>query len=422
MTEAPAVGTTQPSRGVPSGGALSGLRILDMAGPIGNYCGRMFVGLGADVILVEKPEGGALRRLPPFIDDVPGTERSLPFAYTNAGKRSIVLDLDDPSGQETFRRLSETCHLIVESERPGYFEERSLDYASLSRSNPRLVQSSITAFGKEGPYAEFLAEDLVGLAMGGLLYLAGYPDTAPMAAFGRQAYSAASMFGAVASLLSVYAAEQTGVGEEVDVSMQECVSMGLETAVQFYDLERTVRKRYAGKQRNAGTGLFRCKDGYVLFMAGGVGGHRFWKMSTEWLIAQGVAGAEQFREPKWQTHEYINTDEAKEIFETVFHPFAMSRTKMELYEEAQAAHLPIAPLSTVADLIDNPQLRQRRFFVEMTHHLVDHPFLAPGAPYRLSKTPWSIEGQAPLLGEHTAEILAELDAVSIDKKARSQRA
>jgi benzylsuccinate CoA-transferase BbsE subunit len=399
-----------PGAGAP--GALGGIRVLDLSGPIGNYCSRLFADLGAAVVLVEPPDGNGLRREGPFIDDIEGPERSLCFTYVNANKRGIVLDLEQAADREALLRLAATTDLVIESYEPGWLDAHGLGYGALSARNPQLVLTSITPFGQSGPYAHFLAEDLIGLAMGGLLYLAGYPDTAPMAAYGRQGHAAASMFAAVGSMLALYAAEARGVGEQVDISMQECVAMGLETAAQFYDLEGTVRKRYAGKQRNAGTGLFPCKDGYVLFMAGGVGGHRFWKMSTDWLIAQGVAGAEQFREPQWQTHEYINTDAAKEIFYSVFVPFAERHSKLELYEMAQAAHLPIAPLSTTADLLANPQLRHRGFFTEMRHPLVDHPFLAPGAPYRLSGTPWRLTRPAPRLGEHTAQVLAELEGAA----------
>lgn len=416
MTAVPPVPGTMPV------GALAGIRVLDLSGPIGNYCSRMFADLGADVVLIEPPEGNDLRRDGPFIDNIPGAERSLPFTYINANKRGIVLDLDSEDDRAAFAGLAACADLVIESGEPGALDARGIGYRDLSALNPHLVMTSITPFGQTGPYAHYLAEDLVGLAMGGLLYLAGYPDTAPMAAYGRQGYAAASMFAAVGSMMALLAAETRGSGEQVDISMQECVVMGLETAAQFYDLEGTVRKRYAGLQRNAGTGLFPCKDGYVLFMAGGVGGHRFWKMSTEWLVSQGVAGAEQFREPKWQTHEYINTPAAKDIFYSVFVPFSMAHTKLELYEMAQAAHLPIAPLSTTADLVANPQLKHRGFFTEMQHPLVDQPFLAPGAPYRLSATPWSLSRPAPTLGEHTAEILDELRRTSGRRAAPTREA
>ncbi len=389
--------------------ALAGLRVLDLSGPLGNYCGKLFGDLGADVILIEPPEGTALRREPPFVDDKVDIEASLPFAYANTSKRGIVLDLEQERDREVFRRLADTADLVIETFRPGTMSAWGLDYATLSARNPRLVMTSITPFGQTGPYAQYVAEDIIGMAMGGLLYLGGYPDTPPITSYGNQAYAAANLYGATASMMALLAAEQTGTGEHVDVSMQESVVMALETAAQFYDLEGTVKKRWGGKQRHAGTGVFPCKDGYIYFMAGGVGGNRFWRLSCDWFEEEGVPGAEQFREERWFTHEFLGTDEAKKIFADIFIPFARRYTMEELYRKGQEKHVPIAPVSTPADLLTNPQLRHRGFFTEMTHPLRAEPFLAPGAPYQLSTTPWAIARPAPKLGEHTAEVLAELD-------------
>src|SRR3954453_2339608 len=140
--------------------ALAGLRVLDLSGPMGNYCGKMFADLGADVILVEPPEGTALRREPPYIDNVPGVERSLAYAYYNTSKRGIALDLDSRAGQEVFRKLAQTADAVIETEMPGVMQSRGLSYEALSTSRPQLVMASITAFGQSGPYAHYDAEDL----------------------------------------------------------------------------------------------------------------------------------------------------------------------------------------------------------------------------------------------------------------------
>src|SRR5262249_33883466 len=156
----------------------------------------------------------------PFIDDRVSLESSLAFAYMNTSKRGITLDLECAEGQSIFRELAAQADLIIESDRPGRMAERGLGYADLSARRPNLVYTSITAFGQTGQYADYGADDLIGLALGGMLYLGGYTDSPPIGVHGNQAYAAASLFGAVASMAAVYAAEAGGAGDHIDVSMQ----------------------------------------------------------------------------------------------------------------------------------------------------------------------------------------------------------
>jgi benzylsuccinate CoA-transferase BbsE subunit len=387
---------------------LDGLVVLDLSGPLGNYCGKLFGDLGADVILVEPPEGTALRREAPFVDDVADENGSLGFLYANTSKRSIVLDLEGSErDRDRLIGLAARADLVIETRKPGAMAALGLGYAELAAVNPQLVVTSITPFGQTGPYAQYEAEDIVGMALGGLLYLGGYPDTPPITTYGNQAYAAANLYGATASMMAVLAAETSGRGEHIDVSMQECVVMALETAAQFYDLEGSVKKRWGGQQRHAGTGIFPCKDGYIYFMAGGVGGNRFWRLSCDWFEEAGVEGSAQFREERWFTHEFLGTKEAKQIFADVFGPFAARYTMAELYRIGQDKHVPIAPVSTPADLLVDPQLNHRGFFAEMRHDRRPEPFLVPGAPYQFSATPWRMSRPAPRLGEHTDEVLRD---------------
>lgn len=385
--------------------ALDGLHVLEIASPLTAYCGKMFADLGADVVLIEPPGGCRMRRERPFIEDRPGIETSLAFAYHNTSKRGITLSLDAEEGCTLFRRLAGEADLVLEAEKPGVMAQRGLGYDALARVNPKLVMASISAFGQTGPYAQFESEDLVGTAMGGLLYLGGYPDTAPMRAYGEQAFLAASMYAAVASMLALTDAEATGEGQQIDVSMQECMVMAMENAAQFFDLEGTVRKRYAGIQRFAGTGVFECRDGHIYMMAGGIGANKFWSYSLQWLLDEKVPGVERLQGECWNDIDYLLTDEAKRIFAEVFAPWARTRTKVELYHEGQRRHIPLAPINTPADILGSAQLAHREYFVRVPHPHCGEPLVMPGAPYRLSRTPWRIARPAPRLGEHNDEVL-----------------
>lgn len=415
-----AVGERPAVTGKPVGGALEGLRVLDLSGPLGNYCGKLFAELGADVVLVEPPAGSALRHQPPFADDRSGRERALPFLYNNTSKRSVRLDLDQPGGQQVFRDLAAGAALIIETEQPGRMAARGLGHADLSARNPALVTTSITPFGQTGPYADFEASDLVCLALGGLLYLGGYADGPPVQAGQQQAYVAGNLFGAVASLLAITSAENTGEGQHVDVSVQESVVMGLENAVQFQDLEGRVRRRTGGRQWRAGAGVFPCADGYVYLLAGGIGGNRFWPNLVDWLHSEGVERVDELRGEEWGEREFVEADENRDLFAEIFLPFAAARTKAELYRDAQKWRVPLCPVSKPSDILQSAQLRHRGYFVSVEGP-DGRPAVMPGAPYVLSGTPWRLRGRAPRLGEHTDEILAEL-GYSTDRVARLRKA
>ena len=390
--------------------ALSGIRVLDMSGLAGQYCGKQFADLGADVILVEPVAGSPVRREGPFLDGRPHIEYSLQFAYFNAGKRGIAIDLDQEAGQHILRELAKDADLVIESERPGTLDARGLDYGSLLALNPGLVVTSITPFGQTGPYALYEAEDIVALALGGLLYLGGYAGTSPIAAHGNQAYLAAAQFASVASMMVLLSAADGGkrTGRHVDVSIQECVTMGMETAIQFYDLEKTVRKRGSGQQAMAGVGVFDCLDGQIYLMAGGIAATQFWENLVNWLIDDGVGEARQLLEPAWQSHDYLATPEANSIFEGFFAPFARKYTKAYLYQNGQARRIPLCPVNTPRDILASRQLGYREFFVSQQHTASGRGLIVPGAPYRLEATPWRQARPAPRLGEHTSEILAGL--------------
>lgn len=388
--------------------ALRGIKIVELASPYTRYCGKLFADMGAEVVLVEPPRGGKGRREAPFIDDRPGLERSLSFAYYNTSKRGVTLDLDALRGRELFLELVAQADLVLEGERPGRLAALGLDYDALAQARPGLVQTSVTAFGQTGPYSQFECEDMVGVAMGGFMYLSGYPDTAPLRAYGNQAFLAAGTYASVASMLALTSAELEGAGDHLDVSMQECVVMAMETAVQVFDLEHTVRKRVGARQRYAGTGVFECADGYVYMMAAGIGANKFWGYSLGWLEEEKVPGVDRLQGAEWKDFEYIQTEDAKRIFAEVFAPWAKTKTKAYLYNGGQKRHIPLAAVNTPQDILDNPQLEYRGYFVDVEHPETQKKLRMPGAPFRLSRTPWKMQRRAPLLGEHNAEVYGAL--------------
>ena len=390
--------------------ALAGLRVIELASPMSQYCGKMFAELGAEVILVEPPEGqGAqTRSVPPFIDGVAGPDRSMAFEYFNGSKRGITLDLDSGEGQALFRKLAADADLVVEAEKPGVMAARGCGYAELKALKPSLVVLSITGFGQTGPYAQYESSDLIALATGGFMYLGGYSDSPPLAAYGDQALLGAGMYGAVSAMIALTAAELSGEGEHIDVSMQECMTMAMETAVQFFDLEGKVRKRNADEQRYAGTGVYACQDGYIYAMFAGIGANKFWPISLQWFLDEKIPAVERLQGREWHSVDYVHSAEGKRIFAEVFGPWAMHKTKSYLYHEGQRRHIPIAPINDTADILASKQFAHRKFFIDAVHAATGKKLRMPGAPYQFSATPWRRGKSAPALGEHNDEILAPL--------------
>lgn len=391
------------------GAALSGLKVIDLSQRYAHYCGKLFADMGADVVLVEKPRTGcALRAEAPFFGDRHDPEYSIPFFYFNTSKRGVTLDLEQSAGRDLFKALARQCDLVIEDGAPGALDALGLNYEALARIRPGIVMTSITPFGQTGPYANYAADDLTLLAMGGFLHMMGYPDAAPTQAYGNQAYAMGNMFGAVGAMMAVLGAQTGGSGQHVDISIQECVTMALENAAQFYDLEKHVRTRFAGSQRQAGTGIFECADGSVYLFAGGMAAIRFWGNLVQWMKDERVPSCEVLDKPEWSDMAFLNSDRAKELFAAMFSKVACTKTKEELYHEAQRRRVPLCAVSTMADVAQNRQLAYRGFFERVAHAPSGQEVVMPGAPFQLSATPGRILRPAPQLGQHNREIYSAL--------------
>ena len=228
--------------------ALNDLRVLDLADEKGLYCAKIFADMGADVIKVEKPGGDSTRDIPPFYQDIPHRERSLYFWQYNNDKKSITLNLEVTEGQQIFKTLVKTADIIIETYPPGYLDSLNLGYEALKKINPALIITSITPFGQTGPYKDYKASDIVGVAMGGLMSTCGYPDGPPIMPYGGQGYHIVANHAAIATLIALYHKDATGSGQHIDVSMQTAIAQSLEFANIFYLYNKDqVLKRQASR-------------------------------------------------------------------------------------------------------------------------------------------------------------------------------
>jgi benzylsuccinate CoA-transferase BbsE subunit/naphthyl-2-methylsuccinate CoA transferase subunit len=386
--------------------ALSGIRVLEFAGEIGSYTGKLFANLGAEVIHIEPMDSSPIRKAGPFYKDIPDKEGSLQFIYQNTGKKGIVLDIEKEQGREIFLKLVKTADLLIESFKPGYLNKFGLGYDQLSELNPRLVYTSVTGYGQNGPYRDYPWSDITTLAMGGLLYLAAQGDDLPARVPDNQAYFMGAMYAATGSMMALIEAEDSGRGQYLDVSLQECVATALENALQFYDLEGIIRRGIGHVE--AGMGIYPCQDGYVYLVAGMGDNVNLWTAFVDWLHEEKVEGAEILAHDEWKTPKFRRTAEAKQRFGEIFVPFSMKHNKLYLFENGQNRRVTIHPVNNPKDICEDPHIKYRKFMADYYSESLGGQVFMPGAPYRLSQTPWNLGTEPPKFGQHTAEILQEI--------------
>jgi benzylsuccinate CoA-transferase BbsE subunit len=385
---------------------LHGIRVLELAGQEAAYCGRLLADLGAEVLKVEPPEGDECRyavTCPPApVESDPTCYR---FTFLNAGKKGVVLDLKLGKHRDLLQGLIARADVLIHAFSPAYQERLKLRSADLEREFPRLIVAAVTAFGEGGPYAAYHGDDLACLALGGMLNLAGRPDGPPLRVHGSQSFMIGSLYAANATLLALLARDADGLGQSIDVSIQECVANTTENAVQFFDLEGFVRGRTGMQRADAATGIFSCADGEIYLISSLQGALLGWEAVPAWLRNEHVDGSEDLEAPQWRDTQWRRSAEAIAAFDRIFGGFCVTRTKLALYESGQAAGVNLCPINSPLDVCNDPQLHARGFFTEVCGETRRHVKF-PGVPYRLTKTPARIVRLAPRLGEHTAEVLA----------------
>ncbi|MFQ5667013.1 MAG: CaiB/BaiF CoA transferase family protein [Candidatus Binatia bacterium] len=392
------------------GGALEGVRVLDLAEAPGAYCGKLLADMGADVVKVEPPGGAVMRHIGPFHDGIRDRDRSLFFWHYNTNKRSVTLDLDLPSDRERFLQLTTTADLLIETGAPGHLAALGLDYATLAARNPRLTLLSITPFGQTGPHCHYRGSDLIAQAVGGMVYVNGFPDGAPLQGLGLQAYHSASTYAAIAAMLALLARDRTGRGQFIDVSVQECVAACVEHASSFFHQNGTVAERQGSLHWTRYVRVGRCKDGYAMHCT-----LADWTSLIEWVKGDGKA--RDLTEPDWEDFGY-RRDHCEHLFD-VLDQWAQEYTVADLVDGAQLRRIPYAAVLPPESLLQNPQLVERDFFVPVAHEDVGQTLRYPGAPYVFGTTPWRIRRRPPRVGEHNAEVFAELHKSNAKQTAGS---
>lgn len=406
---------------------LKGFRMLDLTDEKGALCGKMFADMGADVIKVEPPDGCSTRRIPPFLEDEPGSDRSLYAIAYHAGKRSITLNPESPDGRALLLELVKKADFLVESFPLGFMDEHGLGYDRLAAINPRIIHTSITPFGDKGPAKNYKAADIVSWASGGMMSLMGEPGRSPLEMSLPQAGLHAGAEASVASLIAHYPREIDGLGQHVVVDMQACVVWTLMNEQAMPLLHGDYLRRsgvFTGAIGGRRKTVFKCKDGYISGLLAGGAYLNSTNATIEWMKEEGAA-------PEWLTREgglksltpggfmaatskdLEELDRAEEALER----FLMTKTKREIWQNILKRRILAAPVATVADIAADPQLKAREYFTEVEYPHLRRKLTLPGPFAKLSATPIGPSAAAPQIGEHNREVYCGLLRLSPDRLA-----
>ena len=372
---------------------LHGLRVVDvtqvMAGP---YCAMLLCDMGADVIKVEPPAGDSSRRMA----GAQGRD-SAAFNAVNRGKRGIVVDLKTEAGREVVARLAETADILIENYRPGVMTKLGLDYATLAAKNPRLVYASISGYGHTGPSAGKGGFDLVAQGVSGLMSVTGEPDRPPAKVGVPLTDLGAGLFAVCGILAALRYVERTGVGQQVDTALVDAgIALSVWEATELFSTGKVPGPLGSAHRMSAPYQAIRCADGYITL--GAANDRIFTRLAR--LLGH----------PEWLDDERFSVDGVRvanrDALAAAIEAVTVDRPRAYWLAHFEANDIPCGPINTYREVMDDPQVQAREMVVE-----TEHPTLGTlrtlGTPIKLGATPLQPGRPAPLLGQHTEEVLAE---------------
>lgn len=384
---------------------LKGIRVVELARILaGPWAGQLLADLGADVIKIENPDGGDDTRKwgPPFVEGADGADLSAAYFHsTNRGKRSVAIDFSTPEGAETVRRLAATADVLIENFKVGGLSKYGLDHETLRRLNPRLVYCSITGFGQDGPYATRAGYDFIIQGLAGLMSITGEPGREPQ----KVGVAVADIFTGLYSVIAIQAAlrhaEATGEGQHIDMALLDSQLAVLANQ----NLNYLVSGRPPVQMGNAHMNIapyevLPVKDGYVILAVGNDGQFR--------RFCQ-VVGLEALADDTDFATNPARVGNRERLREAIVGALA-DHERDVLLQRLEAAGVPASPINDIAQAFADPQVVARGMRLDLADA---HGTSLPGvrAPIRMSATPARYERPAPRLGEHTGEVLAELELI-----------
>lgn len=389
---------------------LHGIRVIELARVLaGPWAGQMLADLGADVIKVENPNGGDDTRAwgPPFVESVNGENLSAAYYHsTNRGKRSVAVDFSTPEGQEIVRELVKDADVIIENFKLGGLKKYGLDHESLKALNPKLVYCSITGFGQNGPYASLAGYDYIVQGMSGFMSITGTPDGEPMKAGVAIADIFTGIYAVTAIQAALIHALKTGQGQHVDMALLDVMSAVLANQNMNYLISGKAPVRLGNAHPNISPyEVVPTADGHLILAVGNDG--QFARLCK-------ILGIEDLI-----TDERFATNKARVANREAVRAAVIAQTAKWLKADLLAAcgenAVPAGPINEINEMFDDPQIKARELRIDLA---AQDGTVIPGVrtPIVLSETPLTYHRPSPALGEHTEQVLAELEAKKQERK------
>lgn len=382
-------------------GIYDGVRVLELAGTKASFCGKMLASFGAEVIKIEPPEGHPSRYIGPFAEGKSGPDASLSFAYNNTGKKSAVLNLCQSEGKKAFMKLAETADIILEDMEPGRMGELGIGYEAIHSINPGIIMCSVTPFGQDGPHAHWQASsDLIVDAMGGCMAEVGYEGKGPL----HIGYDIQSTGVCGYACIAIQAAYHnrlfTGKGTYIDVSQQEAVAMWRTQQLGRSQSSQKNRSYYPSKDF-VPHGVVTCKDGFASLMYGSR-----WFELLDWMDDEGI-DTSVLCSPKYKVYADDMLLRWDRYLLDKINEIGAKYTKTAFMEEAQRRRVPTGSMESPDTLLENRQLNERGFYVEVDHPVIGR-YRYPGFQGLMEKSPVPADKSAPLLDADTYHVMRDV--------------
>ncbi|MBT9176309.1 MAG: Acetyl-CoA:oxalate CoA-transferase [Firmicutes bacterium] len=382
---------------------LEGLTVLDLSRVLaGPYCGMALADLGAQVVKIEVPGvGDDSRAFGPFVG-----QESAYFMSLNRNKESVTLNLKSDEGRGVFLRLVEQADILLGNFRPGTMDKLGLGYEILSKSNKRLIYAAISGFGNTGPYRLKAAYDVVVQGMGGIMSITGFPDGLPTRVGASIGDITAALFGAIGILAALHKRETTGHGQMVDVAMLDCQVAILENAIARFEVTGQVPERLGNRHPSITPfSAVPASDGHMIIA---IRNDNLWQQFCSLVGRHDLAADRRFAPNKARTDNWASLEP---ILAEIFGCKPIS----EWIAALESAGVPCGPINTVDKVLQDPQIVARNM-IEESVHPVAGPIRMAGSPIKMSDAPDLVVRQpAPMLGQHTEEVLSRLLALSMDE-------